>query len=153
MDNEPFIDNYKNGKITIIKEQEAPDFIVRPGENEFGIELTEVFQDSHISQSRLKQNSSSGSSFTQDLIALIQPDVQFTFSIGIHFNKNQPLRKAKVPAILKRLRDACVPAMVNLKDHEHLDLENYYDNLPEEIDKIHIYRFDSMDESFDSRPE
>ncbi len=148
-----FIESYKKGKIVIVDEQEAPDFIVSVDGNKIGVELTEVFQDSHLGISRLKQRSSDGSSFTEDLISLIQPSIPFKFSIGINFNKNLPIKKSKKQAILEKLEELCVPAMINLKDHDHLELENYYDNLPDEIDDIYVYRFDAMDESIDSRPE
>lgn len=148
-----FIDSYKDGNLAILLEQEAPDFILSLGKKKIGVELTEVFQDSHLGASRLKQNSSDGSSFTEDFIALLQPDIPFKFSIGINFNKNQPLKKSNKNRILSDLKNLCVPAMINLKDHEHLELENYFDKLPDEIDDIYIYRFDGMDESIDSRPE
>jgi hypothetical protein len=148
-----FIDNYKKGMITLVREQEAPDFIVSLDDKKIGIELTEVFQDSHLGISKLKQSSSEGSSFTEDLIALMQPYIPFTFSIGIHFNKNVPIKKSTKKEILKNLEEICVPAMINLQDHEHLELENYYHNLPNQIDDIHIYRFDGMGESIDFRPE
>ena len=148
-----FIESYKKGNISIINEQEAPDFIASLEGREIGIELTEIFQDSHLGISKLKQESSDGSQFTEDLIALIQPNIPFTFSIGIHFNKNLPIKKAKKQEVLKELEVICLPAMINLQDHEHVELENYYDSLPKEIDDIHIYRFDGMQESIDSRPE
>jgi len=148
-----FIESYKKGRISIINEQEAPDFIVSLEGREIGIELTEIFQDSHLGISKLKQASSDGSQFTEDLIALIQPHVPFTFSIGIHFNKDLPIKKSKKKKVLKELEVICVPAMANLQDHEYLELENYYDSLPSEIEDIHIYRSDGMEESIDSRPE
>jgi hypothetical protein len=148
-----FIESYKKENISIIKEQEAPDFIINLEGKEIGVELTEVFQDSHLGTSKMKQESSDGAQFTEDLIALIQRNIPFTFSIGIHFNKNLPIKKSKKQKILKELEGICVPAMINLQDHEHLELENYYDSLPNEIDDIHVYRFDGMNESIDSRPE
>ncbi len=148
-----FIESYKKGSIRIIHEQEAPDFIIRVNENDIGVELTEVFQDSDLGISKLKQFSSEGGSFTENFINLIQPHIPFKFSIGINFNKNLPIKKSNKYAILKKLEDICVPAIINLKDLEHLELENFYDQLPNEIDNIYIYRFDSMNASIDSRPE
>lgn len=148
-----FIESYKNGTITVIHEQEAPDFIVKVNGNDIGVELTEVFQDSDLGISKLKQFSSEGSSFTEDFINLIQPHIPFKFSIGINFNKNLPIKKSNKYNILKKLEDICVPAIINLKDREHLELENFYNYLPNEIDDIYIYRFDSMIASIDSRPE
>lgn len=148
-----FIDSYKDGKLSILLEQEAPDFIISLDKKNIGVELTEVFQDSHLGISRLKQSSSDGSSFTEDFIALIQPDIPFKFSIGINFNKNQSIKKSKKQEILSQLKNICIPRVIKLRDREHLEFENYYDRLPAEIDDIHIYRFDGMDESIDSRPE
>lgn len=148
-----FIESYENGRLTLLHEQESPDFIIRLDENEIGVELTEVFQDSHLGPSKLKQSSSDGSSFTEDLITLIQPNIPFKFLIGIHFNKNVAIKKSKQQEILKELEYICVPAMINLQNREHLDLENYYYKLPDEIDDIHISRFDEMDTSIDSGPE
>lgn len=148
-----FIDSYKKENIYIISEQEAPDFIINFEGKEIGLELTEVFQDSHLGTSKMKQESSDGAQFTEDLIALVQSNIPFTFSIGIHFNKNLPIKKSNKQKILNELERICVPAMINLQNHEHLELENYYDGLPKEIDDIHVYRFDGMEESIDSRPE
>jgi hypothetical protein len=148
-----FIENYKKEIIALLNEQECPDFIVSVDGRKIGVELTEVFQDSHLGVSKLKQSSSEGSSFTEDLISIIQPHIPFAFSIGIHFNKNIPIKKSTKQEVLKRLEEICIPFMINLQDREHLELENYYHNLPNEIDNIHIYRFDGMEESIDSRPE
>src|SRR5690349_17548110 len=89
-----FIKNYKRGIIALVNEQECPDFIVSVDGRKIGVELTEVFQDSHLGGSKLKQSSSEGSSFTEDLISIILPHIHFTFSIGIHFNKNIPIKKS-----------------------------------------------------------
>ena len=148
-----FIDNYKDGRLTLLHEQESPDFIIGLDQKTIGVELTEVFQDSHLGTSRLKQNSSDGSSFTEELIALLQPDIPFKFSIGINFNRRQTVKKSKKQEILDKLKFICLPKIIRLNDHEHLELENYWDSLPDEIDDIHVYRFDGMDESIDSRPE
>lgn len=153
MDMDLFIESYKKENISIIKEQEAPDFIINIEGKEIGVELTEVFQDSHLGTSKMKQESSEGAQFTEDLIALIQQKIPFTFSIGIHFNKNLPIKKSKKQIILKELEGICVPEMINLQNHQHLELENDYGSLPNEIDEIHVYRFDGMEESIDSRPE
>lgn len=148
-----FIDSYKDEKLTILQEQESPDFIVGLANKRIGVELTEVFQDSHLGISKLKQSSSDGSSFTEDFIALIQSNVPFKFSIGINFNKSHSIRKSKKQEILSQLKNICVPKIIGLLDREHLEFDNYYDSFPNEIDGIHIYRFDGMDESIDSRPE
>lgn len=148
-----FVEIYHKGDIEILSKQESPDFIVEFEGKKVGVELTDIFQDSNLDHSRLQQYSSDSSSFTDDLITLIQPNVGFTFSIGIHFNKNFPIKKSVRGQILNKTKDICVPAMINLSNHEHLELENYYDNLPNEIDDIHIYRFDGMEESINSKPE
>lgn len=148
-----FIENYKKGEISLIKEQEAPDFIVNLDERKIGVELTEIFQDSHLGVSKMKQESSDNNRFTEDLIALIQPDIPFTFLIEIYFNKNFPIKKSKKQEILKELQGICVNAMIDLPNNKHLELDNYYDNLPNEIEEVNVYRYDGMEESIDSRPE
>lgn len=148
-----FIENYKKDEITVLREQESPDFIISINDRVIGLELTEIFQDSHTGNSKLKQNSSDGGSFTEELIYLIQPNIPFNFSIGITFNQNFPIGKSKKPVILKALAEICLLKMINLNDYEHLNLENYYNSLPIEINNIYISRIDAMDRSIDSRPE
>jgi len=148
-----FIESYKDGKLTILLQQESPDFIVSLDGKRIGIELTEVFQDSDLGVSKLRQSSSEGSLFTEEFIKIIQPYIPFKFSIGIHFNKNHPIKKSKKHEILNQLKEICVPRMMNLQNHGHLELENYYNKLPLEITDISVFRFDGMDESYDSRPE
>lgn len=149
---EKFFRLYTKEPIKDLVKQESPDFIAYSMDNKIGIELTEVFQDSNNGPSRLQQNSSDSATFTDELIAALQPYVKFTFVIGINFSNLYPIKKSKRPELIGKIIEVCIPAMINLRHREHLDLD-YYNGLPQEIDDIHLYRQDDLDYSFNSKPE
>jgi len=147
-----FVEAYHE-KIEILSKQESPDFMVESLGRKIGIELTEVFQDSNMGYSRLQQYSSDSSAFVDDLINLIQPHIDFTFFIGIDFNRRFPLKKSTRKLVLQRTKEICIPAMISLLNHEWIELDNYYHGLPDEIEDIYLSRFDGMGESSNYQPE
>ena len=133
--------------------QESPDFISYSNGTKIGIEITEVFQDSASGNSKLQQYSADCSKLTDQLIDVIQPFINFKFTIGITFSKVNHIRKSTKNQLIQTLKNICVPAMINLNDHQNIDLESYYFKLPEEVEHIFISRFDNMDYSYNARPE
>lgn len=148
-----FLKLYKEGELIVLCELERPDFMVGLNQKKIGIELTEIFQDSHLRQSKLKQASSEAGSLTRDFIALLQPYVPFSFSIGIGFHKYRSIKGAKKKVILDELKEICYPKMLELSEFESLRFENFRDGLPTEIESLSIVRLDKDTESFDSQPE
>lgn len=148
-----FFENFKDGVLVKKKSHESPDFIVEFKGKIIGIEVTEIYQDSYLGLSKLKQNSMEGAKFTQMLIDLLKPDILFTYTIGVHFNDKFPIKQANRNYVLNQLVEICLPAMKNLSNHQILELENYYNNLPCEIESVIIVRFDGIDDSIDHRPE
>jgi hypothetical protein len=150
---EIFLGVHPRKDLKIIAKQESPDFIISLDGNKIGVEITEVFQDSNLGDSKMQQYSSVAGEFGDELIYLIQPHVDYRFSIGVNLDTNFPLKKSTRKSVLQRTADICVAAMMGLSNHQHIDLENYYDSLPDEVKDIHIYRFDEMPESINSKPE
>ena len=136
-----------------MSKQEAPDFIVDLEGSKIGVELTEIFQDSNLGHSKLQEYSSVANSFAHELINLIQPHINYKFSLGLRLNKNIQIKKTNKLDILKKTMEICVSAMADISNHHHIELESYYDNLPEAIEAIHICHFDGLEESFNSKPE
>lgn len=135
-----------------IDESESPDFILNASDKVIGIEVTEVFQDSHEGKSKLKQYSSDSSNFTDQLITLLQPHLNYSFSIGIDFSKFNPIKKVDKKRLLEQTKNYCLLFLRSMENNEHYRLE-YEHGLPRELDRIYIYRYDKMERSFNSQPE
>jgi len=150
---EQFQKLYTSCHLENILKCESPDFIASSSGLKTGIEITQVFQDSNIGQhSKLQQYSSDSASITNQIINELQPLFSYKFSIGIVFSEKYPIKKSNKKQIINKIKDRCIPCMSNLQDRQIIDLD-YYDGLPQEVEKIFIDRFDNMDFSFDSRPE
>ncbi|MBK7212087.1 MAG: hypothetical protein IPH88_02070 [Bacteroidales bacterium] len=150
---EQFQKLYTTSSLENILKCESPDFIASLSGIKTGIEITQVFQDSNNGQhSKLQQYSSDSASITNQIIKELQPLFNFHFSIGIVISEKYPIKKSNRKQIIKNIKDRCIPALSNLQDRQIIDLD-YYDGLPQEVEKIFIDRFDNMDFSFDSRPE
>ena len=147
-----FVKLYPGGPITAFTKHESPDFIVEIEGKRIGIELTEIFQDSTGSHSKLQQRSSDWENFTNQFIRELQPFVEFTFAIGIHFTESHPIRKARKTKIIEQLISVCVPKLLGLSNRQNVEFD-YFDNLPEEIHSIYITRFDGMEASFNYKSE
>ena len=148
---ENLYDSFPEGKII---PSEQPDFIIKNEDFKIGIEITELFQDSHLNgYSKYQQKSISKNYFTNKYIKLIQKYLSFTFHINIEFNESQSINKLNQNSILKRL---CNPIIlnnfINLKNKEHIIIEDFR-VLPDEINSIQLGRYDDIDESFDEMAE
>lgn len=143
--------DFPNGKID---KSEQPDFIISNEKGKIGIELTEVFQDSHLNngQSKFQQLSSDRHSFTTDLINIIEQYISFTFHIAIHFNDFNHLKKSKKHIVLKKAFKSCINQTLNLENKKSITI-NDFQVLPEEINSITIGRYDGLDSSYDEKPE
>jgi|25_taG_2_1085351.scaffolds.fasta_scaffold05748_3 hypothetical protein len=143
-------ENFPSGEIL---ESEQPDFIVESKRGKIGIELTELFQDSHLrGYSKFQQESSSRHLFTNELIAILQNYVSFTFHIGIEFNEFKPVNKLNKTLILKKAFRATINRISNLENKQMIEISDFK-ILPEQINSIHIGRFDGLKESYDEMPE
>src|SRR5680860_355839 len=104
-----------------IQKSEKPDFLVHSGDKRVGIEITEVFQDSHKGQSNYQQLSSDRHEFTKQLIQELQKFVDFTFHISIHFSYFNHLRKSERNCRLPLFEKSSIPIPVSythLRAHE-----------------------------------
>ena len=142
--------DFPKGKIIV---NESPDFIIESKFLKVGIELTEIFQDSHLlGYSRFEQLSSDGNKFTLQLIEKLQKYLDFTFTIGIFFNDSNYLRKSKNQNTLNEIFKVCLDTLLILEDRERRVIKDYK-KLPKEIDEIHISKFDGLESSYNECPE
>ena len=148
-----FIKAYKDVEICEYIKTEAPDYIINIKDRKVGLELTEIFQDSDEKFSKLQRNSSDWKTFTAEFITELQLQIEFKFMVGIDFSRFHSIKKAEKHDIILKLVEACIPKLKHLLNREHLDLDNYYDNLPKQIDSIHFSRNDALLESLNYQPE
>ncbi|SEM31879.1 hypothetical protein SAMN04488008_1163 [Maribacter orientalis] len=143
---------YKSFPEGEIQKTEKPDFIIQTAKNRIGIELTEIFQDSHNGHSKYQQRSSDRSKFTEKLILELQKFVDFTFHISIHFSDFHHLKKAEEKQLIKKAFKASVNHLIQLKNKQGVLIEDFR-KLPEEIDSIRMGRYDGLEESYDEKPD
>jgi len=142
--------NFPTGKIS---KAEQPDFIVYSKQGKIGIELTELFQDSHLKgYSEYQQKSSARHIFTNELIGILQKYVSFTFHIGIGFNAFKSVNKLNKDRVIKKAFRATINNILNLDNKQSIVVDDFR-ILPEEINSIHVGRFDGLEESYDEMPE
>ena len=130
-----------------IKKTESPDFIIENTLQKVGIELTEAFQDSTRGSSFLQRKSSDQDYFVRLLIKNIQPEVPFTFSIGISFNYFNSIKGSERKKICDFVSPLCISILKSLANKESVSIKDHT-ILPKEIDRIHFSRYDGLKESF-----
>jgi hypothetical protein len=135
-----------------IQKTEKPDFLIQTARKKIGIELTEIFQDSHNGHSKYQQRSSDRSKFTEKLILKLQKFVDFTFHISIHFSDFHHLKKSKEKESVMKAFKASISHLMQLKNMHGVLIEDFR-RLPQEIDSIKIGRFDGLEESYDEQPD
>ena len=120
---------------------DRPDFTVVNGNNVVGIDIMEVYQDSHLSNSsKLKQKESVKNEFEKDLIKAIEKYTQKSFVLSIEFSRCHTISNFKKGAIIQDCLAPCLEFIWN-QDEGDLRIENHPDNrynLPDEIDSIFI---------------
>src|SRR5215203_3463125 len=77
-----FLDAFTEGPITNVVHKDAPDFRFEFCEKNVGLEVTEIYQDADANGSLLKQRSSDGAKFTEEIIHHLQSYIPFSFGIG-----------------------------------------------------------------------
>jgi len=135
-----------------IHKSEQPDYIIKSTKKIIGIEITEVFQDSHQGYSKYQQRSSDRHDFSQKLILELQKVVNFTFLISIHFSDFYHLRKSKEKEKLEATFKATINHLMHLDNKQSILIEDFR-RLPQEIDSVRIVRYDGLDESYDEKPD
>ncbi|GEM_PF-3495902 len=149
-----FIKAYtEDGELCDYLKTEVPDYIINIKDRKVGLELTEIFQDSDDKFSNLQRNSSDWKTFTEEFITEIQLQIDFKFMVGIDFSRFHSIKKSEKHYVVLKLVEACIPKLKRLSNREHLDLDNYYDKLPQQIDSIHFSRYDALTESMNYQPE
>ncbi|UJH90285.1 hypothetical protein LZ575_15665 [Antarcticibacterium sp. 1MA-6-2] len=148
-----FKELYENFPPGEIIKSEQPDFIVQSNDSKIGIEITEIFQDTHLEgYSKFQKLSSDRHFFTNELISQIQNFVSFPFHMGIGFNDFKLIKRQKKDLILNKAFCATIKHILILENKQSVIIEDF-DMLPEEINSIQIGRFDGLKESYDVMPE
>jgi aspartate carbamoyltransferase regulatory subunit len=118
---------------------ESPDFIVETLSGTIGVEISEVFQDSHKGKSILQERASISSRFAEDLIQKIQSQLPFTFTIVVQLSNSNFIKKQEREDLLNEITILCVNALSQAKNKEFIKIEGFR-ILPKEIDRIYLCR-------------
>lgn len=149
---EQFKSCYKSFPKGKIQKSEKPDFLIQTAKKKIGIELTEIFQDSHNGHSKYQQRSSDRGKFTEKLIFELQKFVDFTFHISIHFSNFYHLKKSNEKELVLKAFKASINHLIQLENMKGVLIEDFR-KLPQEIVSIEIGRLDGLDESYDEKPD
>lgn len=133
-----FYSDFPDGEII---NGDKPDFIINNGIRKIGIDVFDVFQDSHLSKSsKLKQSQSVQTEFENDLIKAISKYRRKGIALGVDFNRWNVLTAARKDAVIMGCLPQCLEFVCN---HEKgfTRIQNHpyrIDPLPDEIDAITI---------------
>ncbi|MGH2564893.1 MAG: hypothetical protein ACRDE5_10285, partial [Ginsengibacter sp.] len=139
-ENELFILNlfkeiYSEFPVGNLEHDDRPDFIVVNGERKIGIEIAEIFQDSHLQKgSMLKQREGVQSMFGEGLLKLLISKLinRTSFMLSIDFNNKNPYGVNQIDDII----DKCwIEPMEFLWNNSYgkIRIENDEESLPKEI--------------------
>lgn len=138
-----FKDIYTKFPKGVLQKFEQPDFIIIDEKRTIGIELAEVFQDSHLGKhSQLKQQESVQDKFEKSLIEAIQQYTDKNFKIGVTFSGNRKIVINRIKELVKDCLPSCLEFIWNNEPYCSIHLSNHYhflnNPLPDEVDEIFI---------------
>jgi hypothetical protein len=169
---ESFMELYKAfPKGTIVKMNPPPaaaDYLLTTQSGEkIGIELREVFH-----KGEAKRISSTTYKFTNLVLEKLKSQLPFSFSIDIDLDIQEGIPKPMMNDIVNNTIDFCKKEFADLMDYEFREVINIdfdlseidknikgmilssgYRNLPRGIEKIAIFRYDNVSESWNSQGE
>lgn len=135
-----FIEAYSDFPPCGFEHTDRPDFIVTCPEKTIGIEIAEVFQDSHMRKSsRLKEREMMQGEFGETLLHLLiskQRKKQF-FMLDISFSEHARFSKSQIKALVQESWIPCIEFLWN-NEKGAVRIENNDKNLPDIIDSIYI---------------
>jgi hypothetical protein len=140
---------FPEGKIS---KCESPDFIVDTLSGTLGVEISEVFQDSHKGKSILQERSSISSKFAEDLIQKVQSHLPFTFTIIVQLSSSNFIKQHQRENLLNELMNLCVNALGQAKNKEFIKIEGLR-ILPKEKNRIYLCRYDDLKVSVNNQAE
>jgi hypothetical protein len=147
-----FLDAFKEAPITNVVHKDAPDFRFEFCDKNVGLEVTEIYQDADVNGSLLKQRSSDGAKFTEEIIHHLQRYIPFTFGIGIVFNYQHPIGSANRISVQEKVLMACLPVLRMLENKQNARM-GWHDELPVEISRIYLTRHEGLPAPYNKMPE
>lgn len=120
-----------------------PDFILTTDTKTIGIEVAEVFQDSHLdNHSHLKRDESVQDKFENLLLEAIQQHTDKHIALGVTLSSHHTLASNRMKELVKQCRPSCMEFIWNNEVRSHIRLSNHYYDLnhplPDEVDEIFI---------------
>lgn len=137
---EQFKQLYKEFPMGDIEESESPDFLIHTNGEIVGIEIAEIFQDSHLSKSsKLKQREIIQGGFGNTLLELLKSKLKrkTSFMLDIEFSIHHLFTKAQVNDLINQCWIPCMEVLWN-NEVGFTRIENDGENLPKEINSIFI---------------
>lgn len=135
-----FIENFKCFPEGLIEQTESPDFIVHSNLGNIGIELAEIFQDSHVGKaSKLKQRENLHRKFGEQLVKKLEEMMhkKKSFSLDISFNDHQSFTVKQISSLIDKCWPECIEFLWN-ESEGFARIENMGTNLPYEVNEIFI---------------
>ena len=138
-----FKENYKDFPKGELLQSESPDFTIVNGDIKIGIEIAEVFQDSHASKgSKLKQIESVQKKFEESLMEAIQKHTEKHLVLGVELVSPHTIASNMIEALVKECLPSCLEFIMNNESYNTIHLSNHYYQLhhplPDEVDEIFI---------------
>jgi len=99
---EQFKQLYSSFPSEFVRQSESPHFLIQTENKIIGIEIAEVFQDSHLGKgSKLKQRESLQNKFGESLLQLLKSNLfrKTSFMLDVDFNNSIPFQKKEIPGL------------------------------------------------------
>jgi hypothetical protein len=109
--------------------------------------VTEIYQDSNLGASKLKQQSSHKKAFTEVLMSELYNILPYSFGIDVELDFNHPIKKADFGSLAVNIAKICYTELEELVgNYSSKEFEEYYFGLPQGIKSIRITRIEGLNE-------
>lgn len=138
-----FKEYYENFPAGILIQGEKPDFTITDGDKVIGIEIAEVFQDSHLDKgSQLKRQEVTEDKFEKSLLKAIKNHTEKNIAIGVDFSTFHSFTVNEIDALVQE----CLPHPLEFIWNNNEGSERIINHpsmfrfpLPKEVNSIWIY--------------
>ena len=137
---EQFKQSYKDFPVGEIKDSESPDFLIQTKDKIVGIELAEIFQDSHLGKdSKLKQQEVVQGKFGDTLLKLLTSKLERKtgFMLSIEFSIHNNFTIKQIQELGDQCWSECMEFIWN-SNGGNVRIVNNGENFPKEINSIFI---------------
>lgn len=139
---ENFKECYNGFPNGILIQDEMPDFTITDGNIIIGIEVAEVFQDSHLDTgSRLKRLESTEDKFEKSLLEILQKRGKKKIALGVSFSNHHTFTMKQINNLVEECLPHCLEFIWNhekgnIRIINHPSVFRF--PLPKEVNSIHI---------------